>query len=186
MSNNARLKSLFVLPSVVVSMAILVAALVMATMSWRERVAWLGAAASALPLLLIMTRLMLAPVPRTSESMPLALLVAFGGVTVAAWELLYEGAATWRPLLAAAVATLLLLLYVFWYSRFGRHPDPRLDVGARLPDFELADIDGKTARSAELRGAPAVLLFYRGNWCPICMAQLRELAQRYQDLAKLA
>ena len=92
------------------SVGLLVAALVMATMSWRERAAWLGAAASALPLLVIMARLVIAPVARTSESLPLMLLVAFGGLTVAGWEFLYEGAATWRPLLAAGIATSLLLL----------------------------------------------------------------------------
>lgn len=167
------------------SVGLLVAALVMATMSWRERAAWLGAAASALPLLIVLARAVIAPVARTSESLPLMLLVAFGGLTIAGWEFLYEGAATWRPLLAAGVATSLLLLYVFWYSRYGRHPDPRLDVGAKLPDFELIDMDGNAARTSELRGAPAVLLFYRGNWCPVCMAQVRELADRYEELARL-
>lgn len=185
MNKSGKARSLFVFPAVAMSVGLLVAALVMATMSWRERAAWLGAAASALPLLIVLARAVIAPVARTSESLPLMLLVAFGGLTIAGWEFLYEGAATWRPLLAAGVATSLLLLYVFWYSRYGRHPDPRLDVGAKLPDFELIDMDGNAARTSELRGAPAVLLFYRGNWCPVCMAQVRELADRYEELARL-
>jgi len=184
-SQSGKAKSFFIMPAILVSAAIIVGALVMATMSWRERTAWLGAALSALPLLLVIGRLMLMPVARTSESLPLMLLVAFAGLTITAWEFLYEGAATWRPLVTASVATVLLLLYDFWYSRYGRHPDPRLDVGAKLPDIELLDIDGNVARSSELLGAPAVLLFYRGNWCPVCMAQVREMADRYQELARL-
>lgn len=26
-------------------------------------------------------------------------------------------------------------------------------------------------------------MFYRGNWCPLCVAQVRELAERYRELA---
>ena len=28
-------------------------------------------------------------------------------------------------------------------------------------------------------------MFYRGNWCPLCMAQIREIADRYQDIAAM-
>jgi peroxiredoxin len=40
-------------------------------------------------------------------------------------------------------------------------------------------------RSADLIGSPAILIFYGGNWCPLCMAQIREVAERYQDLENL-
>ena len=36
--------------------------------------------------------------------------------------------------------------------------------------------------SVDLRGKPAVLLFFRGNWCPICRAQVKEVAEGYRGL----
>ncbi len=51
--------------------------------------------------------------------------------------------------------------------------DP-IKVGDTAPDFTLTDQNGKqTALSAA--GAPVVLVFYRGYWCPFCMRQLAEL-----------
>ena len=38
-------------------------------------------------------------------------------------------------------------------------------VGARAPDFELANHDGRQVSSAELlAGGPMVLSFFRGSW----------------------
>jgi peroxiredoxin len=78
-----------------------------------------------------------------------------------------------------------LLLYIFWYSRFGRLESALLSVGSKLPQFELTDSDGERFDSDSLSGSPAVLLFYRGNWCPLCMAQIKEIANRYQELDAL-
>jgi peroxiredoxin len=88
-------------------------------------------------------------------------------------------------LIPAVAGTALMAAYVFWYSRFGRQPNESLEVGKKLPSFELAKADGAIVRSAELEGSPAVLVFYRGNWCPFCMAQVREIASRYPDFEKL-
>jgi AhpC/TSA family len=37
-------------------------------------------------------------------------------------------------------------------------------IGAPAPDFALLDQSGTTIRLAELRGAPVLLVFYRGHW----------------------
>jgi hypothetical protein len=36
--------------------------------------------------------------------------------------------------------------------------------GAPAPDFALLDQAGRTVRLADLRGAPVLLVFYRGHW----------------------
>lgn len=72
--------------------------------------------------------------------------------------------------------------YVRWYSRFGRRPSAALTIGRELPEFELLRADGQRVRSAELRGQPTVMLFFRGNWCPLCMAQIREIADQYRAM----
>jgi hypothetical protein len=37
-------------------------------------------------------------------------------------------------------------------------------VGAPAPDFALVDQDGRLRRLADFRGAPLLLVFYRGHW----------------------
>src|SRR5260370_32252621 len=58
-----------------------------------------------------------------------------------------------------------------------------LPVGAPAPDFELLDSNGKLVRSSGLRaGGPLVITFYRGRWCPYCVAQLEALEQLWPEL----
>jgi len=75
-------------------------------------------------------------------------------------------------------------LYVFWYSHFGRRPSSILKVGKALPEFELEDGSKNKVKSSSFKGNPTIFMFYRGNWCPICMAQIKELVQQYKALEK--
>lgn len=55
-------------------------------------------------------------------------------------------------------------------------PDPGLKVGAKAPDFTLANAFGKPVNLyAQLAKGPVILSFYRGAWCPFCNLQLRGL-----------
>ncbi len=51
-----------------------------------------------------------------------------------------------------------------------------LPVGAKVPEFQLPDHDGKNVPSSELliRGR-LVLCFIRGRWCPFCVAQMEAM-----------
>lgn len=89
-----------------------------------------------------------------------------------------------QPLVLASIAVALEVVYLGWYSFFARDSSPVIAVGQRLPDFE-AEEGGRLVRASELSGRPAVLLFYRGNWCPLCMAQIREIAKSYRELSEL-
>ncbi len=179
---NAKLKSFFVFPAVLISMALLILALIQVVTGGPDRVAWLGAALSAIPLPFLMMRLMIRPVERTSENLPLLLLLTAIGVMIATWEQFMEGVAGWAPISVALVSAAIMLLYVFWYSRFGRIESLQLGVGSKLPAFRLHDSAGNEVGSDDFAGSPAVLLFYRGNWCPLCMAQIREIVSRYQEM----
>ncbi|HEX2049160.1 MAG TPA: thioredoxin-dependent thiol peroxidase [Actinomycetota bacterium] len=46
-----------------------------------------------------------------------------------------------------------------------------LEAGAKAPDFELQDGDGKTWRLADLRGRKVILYFYPADDTPGCTAQ---------------
>ena len=185
MAINARLKSFFVMPATLISGLLLLLALAQLIASGHDRTAWAGAVITALPLPFLMLRLMIKPVGRTSENLPFLLLLSAVGLMLAAWELFIEGVAGWGPLSVALVNAGIMLLYVFWYSRFGRIESMQLAVGNKLPAFSLQDADGNEVGSADLSGSPAVLLFYRGNWCPLCMAQIREIVSRYQEMDDL-
>ena len=179
---NAKLKSLFIFPAVLISLLLLILSAVMALVSGYERTAWLGATIAATPIPFLIGRLMFAPVERTSENLPLLLLIGSFGLLVASWEQFFEGTSGWGPTGVALTSLLLLMVYIFWYSRFGRIESYQLAVGNKLPEFTLRDVDGGQFQSQSLLGSAAILLFYRGNWCPLCMAQIREIVGKYQDI----
>ena len=86
----------------------------------------------------------------------------------------------------AAIAILGLLstqFYARWYTRLDRERQAVLEVGARLPHFKVLDVDGTPVSSESFLGQPTAFVFIRGNWCPLCVAQVRELAAEYQSLA---
>jgi len=50
--------------------------------------------------------------------------------------------------------------------------------GAAMPDGDLLDAHGKpTTLAASTAGKPAVVVFYRGAWCPYCNVALRAYEQ---------
>ena len=57
-----------------------------------------------------------------------------------------------------------------------------LPVGVKAPDFQAIDADSVTFKLAEaLKKGPVVMIFYRGQWCPICNRHLAAV----QDSLKL-
>ncbi len=73
------------------------------------------------------------------------------------------------------------VIYQFWYSRFGRHLSQQLAVGQPLPNIRLEQANGNKLNVNDVDG-PVLMMFFRGNWCPLCMAQIKEVAQAYQAL----
>jgi peroxiredoxin len=60
------------------------------------------------------------------------------------------------------------------------------EAGGKIEDFTLPGADGVPTSLGELVAAgPAVLVFYRGQWCPYCNLTLRTYQQEVQpELAK--
>lgn len=179
------MKSFFLLPAVAISAALALIAIAGAVMADYDEVSWVAAAVANLPLPLFWLRLRLARVPRTSADLPLLLLVSAAGAIIALWGVFMARSASWQPAAIAVTGAALLLLYVFWYSRLGRMPNARLEIRNKLPEFELGNLDGGRVQSSQFLGAPAVWLFYRGNWDPFCVAQVHEIAARSADLERL-
>jgi peroxiredoxin len=59
-------------------------------------------------------------------------------------------------------------------------------VGTRLPKIGLRDAAGKAFDlNAAIAAKPAVLIFYRGGWCPFCNTHLAQLRTTEEPLKKL-
>ena len=76
------------------------------------------------------------------------------------------------------------LLYISWYSIFKDRDTSILKVGNELPKFNLENENKESINSKTLTKKPSIWLFYRGNWCPLCMAQIKEVVDEYHELEK--
>jgi len=147
--------------------------------------AWLGIAIGIWPALLFFVKLFVAPTARTSANLNILIAGAFVGALLS----IFLSQNTTQQAYAFAYGSGLgiggLLLYVFWYSRLGRKENTALETGKKLPTFQLKTSEGAAWSSTDLNQHPALILFFRGNWCPLCMAQIKEVAASYQALEKL-
>ncbi|WP_420466178.1 redoxin domain-containing protein [Panacagrimonas sp.] len=140
---------------------------------------WLGAAIACAGPALFFGRLFVAPAARTSRNLPWMFVAGFVGLGVS----LIPGAISAASVVALSVGVIGVALYVFWYSKFDAREAPVIQIGQTLPAFTI--YEGDAARpSTELMQTPALWIFYRGNWCPLCMAQIKEVAAQYRELAQ--
>lgn len=140
---------------------------------------------SALPFPLFLGNLFLYKTARTSANLnflfvipAVVLLLSVVGIMLAGLQP-HNYQLSLMAILTALVGN---LLYVFWYSRFGRKENTLLKIGQSLPSFSLKDTEGKMVSSEEIGQQASLIMFYRGNWCPLCMAQIKEVAAQYREL----
>jgi hypothetical protein len=132
---------------------------------------WWGVLGVAVSFMVFFGHLMTANTGRTSPNLPWLLSIATLS-WIASGALGVFGSVSLAPIIVASVCLACVYLYVFWYSRLHVPTNKALTVGRSLPDFPLEDAEGKAISSSELAGKPTVFLFFRGNWCPLCMAQI--------------
>lgn len=61
-----------------------------------------------------------------------------------------------------------------------------IEVGSTAPNVSLTQVDGQTVQLHEiLSEQAAVIVFYRGSWCPYCTRHLASLAEVEEDLLGL-
>jgi len=59
---------------------------------------------------------------------------------------------------------------------------PTVSVGNAVVDFTAPDDGGQPFPLARLRGRPFLLKFFRGHWCPYCVAELRRWEELRSEL----
>lgn len=147
---------------------------------------WLGAVLTSLPILLFFNRVMMFKnVPRTSNHFPVLTVVAVLGIGLAIYGFVESGLTNRLGMLLTTIGFVTFFLYNYWYSSLGREQHIKLQVGKQLPSFKVNDVDGNAISSSSFHGSPLILMFFRGNWCPLCMAQIKEIVAKYQELSAL-
>ncbi len=71
---------------------------------------------------------------------------------------------------------------LFQRNKDRKHIPAALQPGKPLPRFQAIDDKGISHESSDLLGAPAVLIFVRGGWCPFCSAQVVQLTSYYKEI----
>ena len=148
-------------------------------------VSWGGVLLVTAPFMAVLSWIMLSrSVARTSAHFPLLNVLGVAGIALAAWGYFVNGAGV-TALILATVGWLGFIVYSYWYSVFNRKESEQLLVGGKLPEFQVRDTDGNMIGPASFAGQATVWMFYRGNWCPLCMAQVKELVSEYKAIEDL-
>ena len=178
-----RLKPLFISAYIIMAAILALYGIFQIARGEQPTMLWLGLSIAALPPTLFFSWLMVARPPRTNNH-PLSIsLISASGVVI---SMVYA----WRypnldalGFVWAALVFVGWIVYVRWYSNFGGRTYPaQLHEGERLPEFSVLTLDDKLVSSFSFRGQATIIVFYRGNWCPLCVAQVEELAASYRKI----
>ncbi|MCF6360201.1 MAG: peroxiredoxin family protein [Cyclobacteriaceae bacterium] len=136
---------------------------------------------SALPLGFFSVLLSAKPVARTSKSLTLITSSIVLGAAITLFGV-YQGG-NFSHLYVAISSLLLWFIYILWYSVL---PKSKTDMklGGHMPTLTFTDIDNNEISNNVYKGKKLLYMFYRGNWCPLCMAQIKEISAQYNELEK--
>ena len=134
----------------------------------------------SVPMLVFLATLFLTDIARTdADLLPYSVLVGFGTLLLS-YAIVFDEAD--QIVGFGFVLAIGWLLYLRWYSVFKGRSARAIKQGKPLPDFTLEDVNGHLVRSESLLAKKSIWLFYRGNWCPLCMTQIKELVSAYKTL----
>lgn len=145
---------------------------------------YLGRLIIALTIVIFFAGLFIKSQARTSRNLNFYSSFIFLGFIT---SLVFGGIIENKDIIGSSMSFILVLLwiaYIFWYSVFEKRENSVLKVGNSLASFKLEDETKNKISSETFLGNPSIYLFYRGNWCPLCMAQIKEIASQYKELEK--
>ena len=144
----------------------------------------LGLMLSSLLPTLFIGQLFIFDTPRTSRNLKWILLLVFSGF---AWELkqytLFNTSPI--PIELAFLCTSAWFIYIYWYSVFPSRDSDQLIVGNHLIKLQFVGTNGEIVFNDQFIGKKLIYLFYRGNWCPLCMAQINEISEKYREINEM-
>ncbi|CAL2087694.1 Thioredoxin domain-containing protein [Tenacibaculum sp. 190524A02b] len=166
------IKSLFISGFPVFALVVFIINLISFSYTLHE----IGILISSLSIVLFFSLLFIKPVARTSKNLlfystPITFGLALNFIN-------FEK----NNLLIAVLLAVGWLAYLTWYSTFSKRVTPALSIGKKLPDFALENSLKEKITTNQFSGNFKIFLFYRGNWCPLCMAQIKEVVTQYKEL----
>jgi len=120
-------------------------------------------------------------VPRTSRQAALPWLLLMIGTFIVLAEFYQRTAGV----LAVGLNLAMIVgwyLYLHWSTQYSDRDTTVLRAGEPLPNLKLRGVDNSVVMSDSFQGQPTIYLFYKGNWSPFCMAQMKELAKKYHRI----
>jgi peroxiredoxin len=125
-------------------------------------------------------------IARTSARLPLIQLLSVAGIALVGHTLINAQGFQAISHVVALGLTLFGAVFVQWFvwsfSSYGREKSKSIVKGQALPKFTLSRLDGSKVESSSFAGSRTLLVFFRANWCPFCMNQLKEVAARADSL----
>lgn len=144
---------------------------------------WLGSLLTTLPLpflLIILTNAL--GIARTSARLPIIQLLSISGLAIVGHSLYNAQGLGSTTQLIALILTIFGAVFIQWfiwnYSSYGREKSESIVKGETLPTLSFTRLDNSSILSTTFTGSKTLLVFFRANWCPFCMNQLKEVQAR--------
>ena len=138
---------------------------------------------SIIPTEFFMRLVLLKPWARTSKFLPAYTgAIILGSVSV--FYFIANGVLTNDFGIISITSLAFWVAYILWYSKLPVPELKKVQPGHQLPALNFTGLSGEQVNTADFKGKKVIYLWYRGNWCPLCMAQIKELAGEYQALSK--
>lgn len=133
---------------------------------------------------LFLIRLFAFKTPRTSRNLWSIMALGFFGVCWGIWHFIVSES-HWIFMVLPMINFALWVIYIYWYSVLPKISSNEIKTGKQMPELILLDQNGESVSTKIFSGKKQIYLFYRGNWCPLCMAQIKEISKQYQRIKKL-
>lgn len=168
-----RIKAIFLTLFIIFSLAVMTGSALTLSVGG-DLAVWAGTFAASAQVAAYFAWLYIAKVPRTSPGLMGFTIGIFMATMYSVFKSYDQQLASVAPMLAFLVM-LGWMAYVTWYSELGDRSSDRIKEGKKLPTIRLSDLNGNAVSSDNWTGQRRLIIFYRGNWCPICTAQIGEL-----------
>lgn len=175
---NQRLKSLFIVTYPILALFGVVVSVDQYVHN--NIIAAIGLAMVSFPILLFLGWLFMYKTARTSAKLIVYSIIVGVGTVVLVYGFYIGRAESMASI--GFLSAISWFLYVEWYSTFSDRTNSKLNIGQSLPNLNFEDENGKLVNTKSLLGKKNILMFYRGNWCPLCMVQIEELVSDYKEL----
>ncbi len=130
-------------------------------------------------------KLFLTHTPRTSRQINF-ITTGMIGLVIVSTMVMKQSPDHYTLLFVYAIITFIgWLIYLKWYSQLPLRNQDILKVGNTLPELIFEDSEKSPVSMSTFSGIKVLYLFYRGNWCPLCTAQIKEISEQYRELDKL-